>query len=161
MKSGTRKTNTDPPLSTEDIEGAVRVFQSLEKLVARPRLVDSLHPKASETILLAKRIHAFRQKRNAFFEPEIFGEPAWDILLSLYMAAIEGYRMKVSAVCNESGVPCTTALRWVETLRELGLITKRRNPLDARSSFLELTPKGLDRMERFLQFAWQQYFPFD
>lgn len=162
MKPGTPKANRDrPPLSDGDIEGAVRVFQSLERLVARPRLVESMHGKPNQLLTLAKRIRDLRLKRGAILQPELFGEPGWDILLSLYIAADEGYRMKMSAVCNESGVPDTTALRWLESLRELGLVAKRRNPLDARSSLLELTPEGYEKMNRFLQLAWQDYFPFD
>ena len=162
MKPATPKTNRDdPPLSEEDLESAVRVFQSLERLVARPRLVESLHGKPNQLLTLAKRIRDVRDKRRAFLEPEVFGEPGWDILLSLFIAANEGYRMKIAAVCNESGVSDTTAQRWLVSLQELGLIEKRRNPLDARSTFVELTPEGLEKMRRLLQFAWQDYFPFD
>ena len=162
MKPATRKTKEgDPPLTDEDIEGAVRVFQSLERLVVRPRLVESLNANPSQLLLLAKRIRDIRGKRSEFLDTEIFGEPGWDIMLSLYIAMREGYRMKVSAVCNESGVPDTTAIRWLESLRELGLVEKRPNPLDARSSFVELSSKALEKMDRFLLLAWQDYFPFD
>jgi DNA-binding MarR family transcriptional regulator len=162
MKPATRKTKEGgASLTDEDIEGAVRVFQSLERLVVRPRLVESQKANPSQLLLLAKRIREIREKRSEFLEPEIFGEPGWDILLSLYIAAREGYRMKISAVCNESGVPDTTAIRWLESLRELGLVDKRRNPLDARSSFVELTAETLERMDRLLLVAWQDYFPFE
>ena len=161
MKSGKPRPDNDAPLSGEDIEGAVRVFQSLEKLVARPRLVDSLQAKPDQLLILAKRFRDFRIRRHEFFEAELFGEPGWDILLSLYIGLKEGYRQKVSSVCNESGVADTTAIRWIETLRELGLIDRRRNPIDARSTFIELTPLGAEKMDRLLQLVWQNYFPFE
>jgi DNA-binding MarR family transcriptional regulator len=162
MKSGTRKTNKGgDPLTAHDIEGAVRVFQSLEKLVGRPRLVESLQPKPTQLLTLAKRIREVREKRKTFLAPELFGEPGWDILLSLYIASREGYRMIVTSVCHESGVPDTTAMRWLDSLREMGLVEKRRNPLDARASFVELKPETVERLDRILELAWQDYFPFD
>jgi DNA-binding MarR family transcriptional regulator len=162
MSPGRSKLDKDAaPLSDSDFEGAVRVFQSLEKLVARPRLVDSLQPQSSQLVTLAKRIRATRAMRAQNLAPELFGEPGWDILLSLYVAYHEGYRMKMAAVCNESGVPDTTALRWLESLRELGLVTKKTNPLDARSQLIELTALAAGKMDKLLQLAWQEYFPFD
>jgi DNA-binding MarR family transcriptional regulator len=148
-------------LSDNDLERAVRVFQSLERLVARPKLVESPSAKPEQLVALAQRIRESRERRKQILEPELFGEPGWDILLSLYAAEHAGYRMKIAAVCNESGVPDTTALRWIESLRELGLIVKRRNPLDARSSFVELTPMAHEKMDLLLQQMWQEYFPFD
>lgn len=153
--------NGNQPLTEHDLEGAVRVFQSLEKLVARPRFVDSLHGQPNQLVTLAKRIREARERRKTFLEPQIFGEPGWDILLSLYIAAREGYQTNGSWVCSESGVPDTTALRWMESLRALGLVQKRPNPLDARAVFVELTADGLEKVERLMQSLWQDYFPFE
>ena len=162
MTAGTRKDAKGRPQLTEhDIQGAVRVLQSLETLVNRPHMVDRLQAKPNQLATLAKRVRLLRDKRKAFLDPYLFGEPAWDILLSLYVARHEGYRMNATSVCNESGVPDTTALRWLESLRELCLIRKLPNPLDARATWVELTDEGAEKIERFLQLAWQDFFPSD
>lgn len=151
----------EPPLSENDIQGALRVFQSLEKLVDRPRLLKELLPGSARSLSLAKHIHASRAERALFFGPDLFAEPAWDILLSLYIAGREGYRMKVSAVCNESGVADTTALRWIDRLIELRLVRRHRNHLDNRSSWVELDADGLEKMDKALEKSWMEHFPID
>jgi DNA-binding MarR family transcriptional regulator len=72
-------------------------------------------------------------------------------LLALYIARHEGHAMKMAIVCHESGVPDTTALRWIERLVEHGLVTKRPNKLDARSSLLELSDDAEAKMTRYLE----------
>jgi DNA-binding MarR family transcriptional regulator len=147
-------------LTDYDFEGAARVFRSLEKIASRPALMTGARAKPEHLVMLAKRIHAFRATRKQFFDTELFAEPGWDILLSLYIAEREGYRMNMSSACLESGAPDTTAVRWLETFFELGLARKRANPLDARSKFVELTSEALESMDRLLERAWEDYFPF-
>lgn len=151
----------EPPLSDNDIQGALRVIHSLEKLAERPRLLAEILPGNAHTTSLARHLLACRIERAEQFGPDLFAEPAWDILLTLFVAEKEGYRLKVSTVCNESGVADTTALRWIERLRELSLLRRRQNPMDLRSSFVELTPDGLQKMENVLEKAWQKHFPID
>lgn len=150
-----------PPLTEEDLSGALRVFQSLERLVEKPGLLTELLPGSARTTSLAKQIHAFRSDRASIFGSDLFAEPAWDILLSLYVAEKEGYRLKISSLCNESGVADTTALRWIERLIGLGLIRRRRDPFDHRSSFVEFEPEGLEKMDRLLEKGWRERFPID
>jgi DNA-binding MarR family transcriptional regulator len=104
----------------------------------------------TRTAALAKQIGLVRTARNSTFNDNLFGEPAWDILLLLYVALHEGDRLTVGAVCNESGVPDTTALRWIDRLVELGLVRRDRNPVDNRSSFIELEIDGIKKMDDVL-----------
>ncbi|MGM3253246.1 hypothetical protein ACS22W_25800, partial [Escherichia coli] len=39
---------------------------------------------------LARRTYADRRRRDKLFQPGLFGEPAWDILLDLFISAKEG-----------------------------------------------------------------------
>ena len=71
------------------------------------------------------------------------------MLLALYIAEGEGYRLQVSEVCFESNCPETTALRWLVKLEEQSLIRRRQNPLDARSSFVEIEAEAIDRLTRY------------
>src|SRR3546814_1843272 len=45
-------------------------------------------------------------------------DPAWDMLLDLYLAAERNTRpVSISSLCIASAVPATTALRWIKTFR--------------------------------------------
>lgn len=142
-----------------DNPGPLGVFQPLEKLAERLRLLAELVPSRTRASTLAKQIRLARTARNAILNDSLFGEPAWDILLSLYVAMHEGYRMNVSAVCNESGVGDTTALRWIDRLIELGLVRRHRNSLDNRSSFVELADEGMRKMDDILAKMCANFFP--
>ncbi len=97
-------------------------------------------------------IHAViraRRLRDRFFEPELFADPAWDVLLDLLLAEILHRRVSVSSACMASAVPATTALRWLNTLTEQGLIIRRADPHDGRRVFVELTHDASLALRRF------------
>lgn len=91
---------------------------------------------------LAKRAYRDRRRRDTFFDPSLFGEPAWDILLDLFIAAKSDKKVSVTSACIAAAVPATTALRWTTVLESQGLVTRTSDPDDARRYFLHLTPKG-------------------
>lgn len=149
-------------ISKQDIEGAERVFHSLEKLADRPAAISRhLAPTIDQLLSLAQSLLAARTSRSGFFESELFGEAAWDMMLTLYCSDAAGRRITVSGLCSASGCPDTTALRWQDTLRELGLIKRIKNPLDGRVSFVELEPQALAQMSQYLTLIWTRYFPID
>lgn len=84
---------------------------------------------------------------------DLFGEPAWDILLDLYASEIEGKKVSISSACIASAVPATTALRWLNTLVELELVARSPDGADARRSNLELTTSARSNLRRWIQAA--------
>ena len=62
--------------------------------------------------------------------------------------------MTISNLCYASGAPDTTALRWIEKLVELRLVSRKNNPLDARSSFVELEAEGRSAIHAYLEETW-------
>lgn len=102
-------------------------------------------PAASDKTALhvAKRMYHERRLRDrAFTGYDLFGEPAWDLLLDLFIAGEERRKIGISSACIAAVVPPTTALRWIITLREQGLISRGADPDDGRRSLLTLTPRA-------------------
>jgi hypothetical protein len=101
-------------------------------------------------LALARKTYSLRRKRAAIFgNPELFGEPAWDILLDLYIAYAEGKPVSVSSACIGSAAPPTTGLRWLGVLADEGLVLRENDPEDNRRVLVRLTPRGISAMERF------------
>lgn len=100
---------------------------------------------------LAKGIISARNQRSKFLPSKLFSDPAWDMLLELYAAEIAQRRMTVGQACKAAKAPATTALRWLNTLEENGLVKRHADPLDARRFFVSLTATGSDAMAGFLQ----------
>lgn len=92
---------------------------------------------------LAKRIHQSRQKRNRLLPAELMGEPAWDILLDLFAAS---NHVSVKHIALTSGVPVTTALRWLALLESHDLLSKEVSACDARRANISLTDYGRERV---------------
>jgi DNA-binding MarR family transcriptional regulator len=111
-------------------------------------------PSADELLSLAKRLMKMRKGRSPLFPPELFGEPAWDMLIALFCAEAEGRRITVTNLCNESRGPSTTAMRWINSLTELGLVRRHPNPPDGRVIFLELNLNGREALNEYLCQTW-------
>ena len=90
-----------------------------------------------------------RARRCDFIRPNLFSDPAWDMLLALYAAELEQVRLTIAGLTRASRVPATTALRWMEALLREGLIQRKNNPLDGRQIFVELSPNGVQAMKAY------------
>lgn len=80
-----------------------------------------------------------RRMRDGHFDEDLFADPAWDILLDLLAARLEGKSVSVSSLCIAAAVPATTALRWITGMTENGILLRRMDPKDARRVFIELS----------------------
>ncbi|MGB3470125.1 MAG: winged helix DNA-binding protein [Erythrobacter sp.] len=107
---------------------------------------------------MARATYAKRRKRSAIFgDPELFGEPGWDILLDLYIAQAEEKPVSVSSACIGSASPPTTGLRWLGVLAEQGLIEREHDPEDQRRVLVHLTQKGLSAMDEYFSSSASTY----
>ena len=100
--------------------------------------------------MLARNIHRERGRRANYLPAELFGEPAWDILLDLAYAAKADELRSIKAACLSSQVPEATALRYIEQLVGFGLVERIADKTDRRRKFLRLTMLGERKMEGFL-----------
>jgi hypothetical protein len=98
-----------------------------------------------------------RRDRDRFFPAEIFGDPAWDMLLDLMAAQLEGRRVPVSSLCIAASVPTTTALRWIRSLTEAGLFVRRVDPDDARRAHVSLSSEAATAMQAWMR-LFSEYF---
>lgn len=107
--------------------------------------------------LLIRRIQSSRHARLRFFDPDLVADPVWDMLLDLGLAAMEGREISVSSLCIASNVPRTTALRWIVTMVERGLVTREADPADGRRSIVRLTDEAADALHKCLAFIAKQW----
>jgi hypothetical protein len=91
-----------------------------------------------------------RRMRDQYFRGEIFADPAFDMLLDLYAAQLEGHRVAVSSLCIAAAVPATTALRWIKQLTDRGLFVRQADPQDGRRIYIELSEAAAKAMGNYL-----------
>lgn len=98
----------------------------------------------------ARQIRISRDLRQKSFDRNIFGEPAWDILLALYTIDGDQRRLNIRELSKLTSLALTTALRWLDCLEEQDLIGRKPNPFDQRMIYVELSNKGRTAMDRYL-----------
>ena len=108
--------------------------------------------KALALVAIAEREYRARRKRAALFRtPHLFGEPAFDILLDLFVAYARDQQVSITSACLAADVPMTTALRYVTTLEAAGLVLRQEDPIDRRRSYVKLSSRAVAAMEKYLR----------
>ena len=98
---------------------------------------------ALELAKTAELILDFRGKRSKFIPSALLGEPAWDMLLELFIQFARGAVMSTKSLIVSSKVPPTTALRHIVVMEKSGYLTRRRSGKDRRVTLIDLTEKGV------------------
>jgi len=129
----------DPALSGHDIGG----FLSSEERAGGPSDRQSLAAKAR--LVLSSRL-----TRERYFRRDLFGEPAWEILLALYVIEDSGARFTISKLAECISAPLSTVVRWVKTLEEQSLVSRVNHPTDRRIIFVRLLDKGRKALDDYL-----------
>ncbi|MGB7406187.1 MAG: MarR family transcriptional regulator [Pacificimonas sp.] len=98
---------------------------------------------------VAEMIHQARiRRRTLLTEVEsVFRDPAWDILLELYLVDPNARPISASGIGLDTGVPRATAMRHVRRLEDVGFIERLRDKDDARREYLRLTTLAKTRLE--------------
>lgn len=121
-----------PPLSAETM--------------APPRTdVPNVSAEALRAMIRARRLRA------SFLPADLFADPAWDMLLDLLQAQIVQHRVPVSSLCIAAAVPATTALRWIKSMTDRGLLVRRDDPHDGRRVFIEMAPATSAGLRQYFQ----------
>jgi len=136
-----RELNTGSLLELSD--QVSRIATKLASLSTNPEFSSSNSGQAGATEISAEAVGVIlraRRLRAHYFDQELFADPAWDMLLDLFQAELAHRRVPVSSLCIAAAVPATTALRWMKTMAEKGLIVRHSDPFDGRRVYVELAP---------------------
>lgn len=124
--------------STDDREPGIKIAKALDQ-----------SPEQKLMKLIRKTI-AFRQQRNEYLGNELFSDPAWDIILELTLAKLQGVPVPVSSACAAASVPFTTAYRHIGNLVDHRMVRRWKDPLDQRRVLLELEDDTHSAISDFL-----------
>lgn len=112
------------------------------------------NPPRQSLVEAAETMYRFRRRREelmtARFGNDIFADPAWDIILDLYIHNSKNMDVSVTNTCAAAMVPITTALRYITVLSDRGLVERTKNPKDGRSYLLRLSSEAIQIVEAML-----------
>jgi DNA-binding MarR family transcriptional regulator len=156
--SGADEISKSVTLSDKDVRDAARLLRLLSQAASSP---DPLFPEVAaesrsdppDRELLnsrAKVVLHSRRLRARHFSRAIFGEPAWEILLVLYITDVSGGRQTIGRLADWIETPPTTVLRWVGYLEKERLVERQSHPTDRRLVFIRLLEKGRNALDAYL-----------
>lgn len=89
-----------------------------------------------------------RTDRKKFLPQTLFSEPAWDMLLKLYAAAIEQESVSIASLAKSANVELSTAARWVSALEVQRLILRGK---DEGAQVVSLSGQGWLAMDSYFE----------
>lgn len=146
-------------LEPKDVESIERVLSALSGGQAQTAKAGSTHS-ATQLVEFGRLMFALRQQRYDFCHPAMLGEPAFDILLSLYTAADEQSGINLARLSELSRLSQSSGLRWIDYLSSKKLIERKPHPTDKRSSLVNLTAEGRAILDALLGTMLRQVIEF-
>ena len=138
----------------EDIDKIARTVQLLtaETGLTNSAFVSKLDANGRAEIV--RRSIRARRLREKYFDSRLFADPAWDMLLDLYAAHLEGRDVSISSLCIAAATPPTTALRWIGSMTDAGMLVRQPDQRDRRRHMISLSDGALRAIERYFSAAY-------
>lgn len=99
---------------------------------------------------IGRIIRTAREGIGGFFDAELFADPAFDMLLFVFLEQEAGRTVETSACYRASGVPRTTAVRWINMLVANGMFESAPHPTDRRLALLSLSEGARANVRQWL-----------
>jgi DNA repair protein RadC len=88
-------------------------------------------------------------RRQLVGAEELFGEPAWDMLLDLFIHECEGKPLSMFSMCATSGIPVSSAMRLAQKMCDAGLLDRVPDAADARRNLMKMRPETAHKLSAF------------
>ena len=111
--------------------------------------IQRLMPK-TDAESLVEQILCARQFRSSIFVRGLFGDPAWDIVLALYLGQLRNQSVPITRLAEAASVSVHAVDRWLAVLEGQGLIERTRTGPDGEELPAGLSQKGSSAMRRWL-----------
>lgn len=140
----------------------VKLEEALHKLQQATRDFERLHFAShgkeavisltdDDLVKVAKSLLFVWGSRGSFIDCSLITDPGWLILLHLKVAELMHQKTQIATLATASGVPTTTALRWIKLLESKSLVRIGPDMHDKRRKFVYLTEEASEIMSKYLQ----------
>lgn len=92
-----------------------------------------------------------RRSRDRIFGGDLFGEPAWDMLLNLMVARFDEQGMPVHELAAAIGHPESTTIRYIDAMVADDLLERDNQPINPRDGVVRLTNDAAKAMLEFFR----------
>ena len=100
---------------------------------------------------IARSIYKSRLDRLSFLDEDLLGEPAWNILLYLFIVNGTGKTTYISELCSAANAPQSVAARWISILEKRGLIVNWTDEEGLKELKISLSNKGVNQLTEYFR----------
>lgn len=127
-----------------------RLRRIRDELAAVESMVRDEQEKQISPAEIGTVLRAAREGIGRVFDPDLFADPAFDMLLFVFLEEEAGRSVETSACYRASGVPRTTAVRWINMLVSMGMFHSAPHPTDRRLALLSLNEETRASVRQWL-----------
>ena len=124
-------------------------FDALDSAPGTPNEQPVSPMREGSGVQAARKVLQRRKSRRKHFGASMFDEPAWEMLLTLFVTENEVGPISIGRLTETVGTPGTTALRWIDYLVQQELVRRKPHPTDARQTLLALTELGRGKLRSY------------
>ncbi len=140
--------------------------EAVDLVVALQRCLTNFHARQEEPPILdgegsdqrpalARYVEA-RRMRSTLFGHDLFADPAWDILLLLYQAELEGGGLTLEQLSETLRLSLSVVVGQVGVMERRGLLDEHRSsPSSRRRRAIRLSPLAVDAMASWASLAFE------
>ncbi len=88
-------------------------------------------------------------RRQLLGAQELFGEPAWDMLLDLFIHQSAGEPVPMSSLGISTDMPHSSAMKLIQRLCDAGLLVREPDECDGRRTFVRIVPEIEHRLRAY------------
>lgn len=100
---------------------------------------------------IVSQIICARSYRAKHFGPALFSDPAWDMLLVLFVASVREQMVTARELAKATATPTPTAIRWIDVLERDGLLQRNADPARAGYDDVRLSVRGRAAIYQWLE----------
>jgi len=151
-----RKTDNASALSVENARqhheeiDETRTSAVANEPVLRKTVLRNPNHVCDQGALFIKTYLRARRDREWQFPRGLFSDPAWDILLDLYVAQSEDRQVSLWNACQAAAVPETSGMRWLRILESRHLVKREEEMTDQDREWVSLTRDAVAGLNRWL-----------
>ena len=133
-------------LGATEVAALKRVLEIFRARVLEPGAVDESDARK----VAAQIMFETRQARSRLFPASMFSDPAWDMLIALYIA---DQAPAAADLARSISASVTTAMRWIEILEAHKFIVREQSPTDRRAHTIRLSEQARNNLDSLLSEA--------
>lgn len=109
----------------------------------------------------ARQARQLRSTMSAFLPRDLLVDPAWDMMIDLFIAVATDERLYVKDLILMSGESAASAMRRIDRLQQAALLARHQDQTDHRRVHVRLTARGQSAMAAMLEHLFDAGVPSD